>query len=105
MTTATSSTPKAIELYKGDCLEEMKKIPNKSIDLILCDLPYGCTKCTWDVIISFDKLWEQYNRILRDSGNVVLFCAGMFTYKLIQSNLKNYRYKLIWKKNVPTGMA
>ena len=105
MTTATSSTPKAIELYKGDCLEEMKKIPNKSIDLILCDLPYQMTGMKWDSLIDLDKLWEQYNRILGDRGNIVLFCAGMFTYKLIQSNLKNYRYKLIWKKNVPTGMA
>lgn len=94
-----------MELYKGDCLEEMKKIPDKSVDLILCDLPYQMTGMKWDSLIDLDRLWEQYNRILKEEGNVVLFCAGMFTYRLIQSNLKNYRYKLIWKKNVPTGMA
>lgn len=83
----------------------MKDIPDKSIDMILCDLPYNMTSISWDCLIPFDKLWEQYNRIIEPNGNIVLFSAGMFTLNLIQSNIKNFRYKLIWKKNVPTGMA
>lgn len=94
-----------ITLIKGDCLEEMQKLPDNSIDCIICDLPYNMTKMNWDSLIPFDKLWEQYNRIIKPNGNVVLFSAGLFTLSLIQSNLKNFRYKLIWKKNVPTGMA
>lgn len=83
----------------------MKKIQDKSVDMILCDLPYGTTSCAWDNIISFEKLWSEYNRIIKADGNIVLFCSGMFTYNLIQSNPKMFRYKLIWKKNVPTGMS
>lgn len=96
---------KNITLILGDCIQEMQKIPDKSIDLILCDLPYGTTACKWDVVIPFDKLWEQYKRIIKPNGNIVLFSAGVFTYQMIQSNIKDFRYKLIWKKNVPTGMA
>lgn len=92
-----------INLYKGDCLEIMKSLPDNSIDLILCDLPYGTTKLEWDSIIPFDKLWEQYNRLCKN--NVILFSSGLFMYKLIGSNLSNFKYKLIWKKNVPTGMS
>ena len=92
-------------IYNEDCLDGMKKIPDNSIDLILCDLPYNMTKISWDCLISFDKLWEQYKRIIKPSGNIVLFSAGLFTLNLIQSNIKDFRYKLIWKKNVPTGMA
>ena len=94
-----------IKLYNGDCLVEMNKIEDKSVDLILCDLPYGSTQCSWDSIIPFDKLWEQYNRILKDTGIVVLFSSGLFTIDLINSNRKDFKYKLIWKKNVPTGMS
>lgn len=94
-----------MKIYNGDCLEVMKNIPDKSVDLVLCDLPYQMTGMKWDCLIDLDRLWKQYNRILKENGNVVLFCTGLFTYKLIQSNLKNYKYKLIWKKNVPTGMA
>lgn len=92
-------------IYNQDCLEGMKNIPDKSIDCIICDLPYNMTSMKWDCLINLDDLWEQYNRILKDDGNIVLFCSGMFTYKLIMSNIKKYRYKLIWKKNVPTGMS
>ena len=63
-----------IKLIKGDCLEEMKAIPSKSIDMILCDLPYGTTACKWDIIIPFEPLWEQYNRIIKDNRAIVLFC-------------------------------
>ena len=86
------------KLYNGDCLEVMKDIPNKSIDMILCDLPYGTTKCKWDIIIPFDELWEQYNRIIKDNGAIVLFGSQPFTSKLICSNIDNYKYDWIWDK-------
>lgn len=76
------------QLIKGDCLVEMKNIPNKSIDCIICDLPYNITQMKWDCLIPFDKLWEQYNRIIKDNGNIILFCSGLFTYELINSNRK-----------------
>lgn len=63
----------SIELWQGDCLELMKNIPDKSIDAIICDLPYGTTKCTWDIVIPFDLLWEQYNRICKDNAAIILF--------------------------------
>jgi site-specific DNA-methyltransferase (adenine-specific) len=87
-----------IELKKGDCLELMKDIKAKSIDMILCDLPYGTTACKWDTIITFDKLWEQYERIIKDNGAIVLFGKQPFTSKLILSNLKLFKYELIWEK-------
>ena len=86
-------------LIQGDCLEVLKKIPDKSIDLILCDLPYGTTFCKWDTVIPFDKLWETYRRIIKDNGAIVLFCKQPFTTKLIHSNLKEYKYSLIWEKD------
>ena len=93
------------KIYNEDCLVGMKEIPDKTIDCIICDLPYNITKLSWDILIPFEKLWEQYNRIIKPTGNIILFSSGMFTYKLIESNIKNFRYKLIWKKNVPTGMS
>lgn len=83
----------------------MQEVPDKSIDLILCDLPYGQTKMEWDSVIPLDKLWEQYSRIIKPEGNIILFSSGLFTVDLINSNRKNLRYRLIWKKNVPTGMS
>ena len=77
----------------------MKEIPNKSIDMILCDLPYGTTDCKWDTVIPFDKLWKQYNRIIKDNGVIVLFGSQPFTSKLILSNEKMYRESLVWLKN------
>lgn len=94
-----------IQLHNGDCLEVMKTLPNNSIDLILCDLPYGITSISWDSIIPYDELWAQYKRLLKPTGNIVLFSSGLFTLSLIQSNIKQFRYRLIWKKNVPTGMG
>lgn len=88
-----------IDLKCGDCLELMKDIPDKSIDMILCDLPYGTTACSWDVIIPFDKLWEQYNRIIKDNGAIVLFGSQPFTTMLIASNMKMFREEIIWLKN------
>ena len=92
-----------INLLHGDCLELMNNIPDKSVDMILCDLPYGVTQCKWDAIIPFDKLWEQYNRIIKNNGAVVLFGNEPFTSLLICSNLKNFKYNWIWQKNKATG--
>lgn len=93
-----------ITLIHGDCLIEMQKIPDKSIDMILCDLPYGITACKWDVVIPFDKLWEQYSRIVKDNGAIVLFASEPFTSHLILSNIDNYRQKLTWLKTRPTNV-
>jgi len=91
-----------IKLLHGDCLERMKEIPDKSIDMILCDLPYGTTVCKWDTIIPFDKLWEQYERIIKDNGVIVLNSTQPFTSKLINSNIDNFKYCWYWKKkNAP----
>jgi site-specific DNA-methyltransferase (adenine-specific) len=81
----------------------MKDIPDKSIDMILCDPPYGITKCEWDARIPFDKLWEQYNRILKDGGAIALFAVEPFASMLRLSNLKNYKYDWIWDKATATG--
>lgn len=95
----------SISLYNNDCLLEMQNIADNTIDCIICDLPYGSTALKWDQIIDFSKLWQQYNRITKANANIILFSSGEFTYKLYNSNPKLYKYKLIWKKNVPTGMA
>jgi site-specific DNA-methyltransferase (adenine-specific) len=94
-----------IKLYKGDCLEIMKDIPDGSIDMILCDLPYGTTACKWDVVIPFDKLWEQYERIIKPNGAIVLFGNEPFTSELICSNLKGFKYRWDWDKKIPSGMG
>lgn len=94
---------KKYELIKGDCLIEMGKIPNKSVDLILADLPYGTTKCKWDTIIPFPPLWEHYKRIIKPKGAIVLTASQPFTSVLICSNLDWYKYSWIWKKNKTTG--
>ena len=86
-------------LWFGNCLEEMKRIPNKSIDLICCDLPYGTTANKWDSVIPFDELWLQYERIIKDKGNIVLFGTGLFAFKLALSNEKLFRYDMVWKKS------
>lgn len=91
------------ELYKGDCLELMKDIPDKSIDMILCDLPYGTTQNKWDSIISLDKLWRQYCRIIKDNGAIVLFAQTPFDKVLGVSNLKMLKYEWIWEKTAATG--
>lgn len=85
-------------VYNEDCLEGMKKIPDKSVDMILCDLPYGITACSWDTIIPFDKLWEQYERIITDKGAIVLTASQPFTSALVMSNPKLFKYEWIWEK-------
>lgn len=96
---------KNVKLICGDCLEIMKKIPDKSIDMILCDLPYGTTACKWDVIIPFEPLWEQYNRIIKNRSAIALFGSEPFSSALRMSNIKNYKYDWIWNKKIPSGMA
>lgn len=90
-------------IHQGDCLELMKQINDKSVDMILCDLPYGTTACKWDVVIPFEPLWEQYNRIIKDNGAILLFSQQPFTTDLINSNRKYFRYELIWEKNRSLG--
>ena len=87
-----------IELIQGDCLEKMKDIPDKSIDMILCDLPYGTTACKWDIIIPFEPLWAQYKRIIKDNGAIVLFGNEPFSSALRMSNLEMYKYDWKWDK-------
>ena len=87
-----------ITLYHGDCLELMKEIPTESIDMILCDLPYGTTACKWDVIIPLDKLWVEYERIIKSNGVICLFGQEPFSSIVRTSNLKLYRYDWIWQK-------
>ena len=88
-----------MQLIHGDCLEKMKDIPDKSIDMVLCDLPYGTTACKWDVVIPFEPLWEQYKRIIKDFGAVVLFGSEPFSSYLRMSNIKQYKYDWVWIKN------
>lgn len=92
-------------LLHGNCLERMKEIPDGSIDMILTDLPYGTTSNSWDIVIPFDKLWDEYTRITKDNSAIVLFCSQPFTTDLINSNRKMFKYSLVWNKNVPTGMV
>jgi DNA modification methylase len=87
-----------IKLLHGDCLELMKDIPDKSIDMILCDLPYGTTACKWDVILPFEPLWKEYKRIIKDRGCIALFGSEPFSSHLRMSNIKDYKYDWIWNK-------
>lgn len=91
------------KLLQGDCLELMNKIPDKSIDMILCDLPYGTTKNKWDSVLPFDKMWKQYDRIIKENGCIALFADGMFMSDLMQSNKKLWRYNLVWDKELISG--
>lgn len=92
-----------MQLFQGDCLELMNDIPDGSIDMILCDLPYGTTSCKWDSVIPFEPLWKQYERIVKNNGAIVLFSAQPFTTKLIHSNFRHFRYCWYWKKRNKTG--
>ena len=91
------------KVIQGDCLEVMKDIPDKSIDMILCDLPYGTTACKWDTIIPFEPLWEQYKRIIKDNGAIVLTASQPFTSALVMSNPKWFKYEWVWDKRLPSG--
>ena len=93
-----------IELHNGDCLEVMKTIKDHSVDLILCDLPYGTTACKWDVIVPFDKLWAEYKRIRKDNAAIVLFGQEPFSSYLRLSNIDEYKYDLYWQKERITNI-
>ena len=92
------------KIYNMDCLEGMKLIPDGSIDMILCDLPYGTTDCKWDTLIPFPPLWAQYERIIKDNGVIALFGTGLFFANLVLSNKDMFRYDLIWEKERPTNI-
>ena len=91
------------KIYQGDCLKVMRKIANQSVDMILCDLPYGTTQNKWDSVIPLDKLWEEYQRIIKPKGVIALTSQGVFTAKLILSNESWFRYKFVWVKSKPTN--
>lgn len=91
-------------LLQGDCLKLMQDIPDTSIDMILCDLPYGTTQCKWDVIIPFESLWKQYKRIIKDDGAIVLFGQEPFSSYLRLSNLQDYKYDIYWEKERLTNI-
>jgi len=90
-------------LFEGDCLDVMERMPDACIDLILCDLPYGTTQNKWDGLIPFDRLWEQYVRLLKPGGVVVLTSQGPFTARVILSNEEWFKYKVVWEKSKPTN--
>ena len=99
-TVETNETNKpTVTLHNGDCLTVMTTLQNHSIDMILVDLPYGMTKNNWDVVIPFEAMWAQYNRIIKPNGAIVLFANNPFGARLIVSNLEQYRYSLVWEKN------
>jgi site-specific DNA-methyltransferase (adenine-specific) len=91
------------KIIEGDCLEVMESFPDKSIDMVLCDLPYGTTQNHWDSVIPLDRLWSQYERIIKDNGAIVLTSQGLFTAKLMLSNPKLFKYKITWIKSKPTN--
>ena len=92
-------------IYNCDCLEGMKQIPDGTIDAVICDLPYGTTACAWDSVIPFDKLWEQYRRIIKPSGAIVLFGSEPFSSALVMSNPKWFKHEWIWYKRFPGNFA
>ena len=94
-----------INLINGDCIEKMKEIPDKSVDLVLCDLPYGITQNKWDSVIPIDKLWEQYERIVKDSGVIALTATQPFSSMLVMSNTKMFKHEWIWIKNRGSNFA
>jgi len=91
------------KIHLGDCLDLMPSIPSKSIDMILCDLPYGTTACEWDSIIDMSRLWQEYERVIKDNGAIVLTACNEFTFALYNSNPKMFKYRWIWKKSLATG--
>ena len=90
-------------LIQGDCLEEMKNIPDGSVDLVLTDPPYGTTACKWDSVIPFDPMWKQLKRVIKPNGAIVLFGSEPFSSALRMSNIKQYKYDWIWDKKIPSG--
>lgn len=93
------------EFWQGDCLELMADIPDGSVDMILCDLPYGTTACKWDTVIPFEPLWQHYWRVAKPNAAIVLTASQPFTTALIGSQIERFKYELIWNKVLPTGFA
>lgn len=93
----------SVRLIQGDCLTEMSRLPAGSVDMILCDLPYGTTACSWDAVIPFEPLWQEYKRVAKPNAAIVLTASQPFTYEVIASQRKLFRYELIWKKSRITG--
>lgn len=94
-----------MQLYHGDCLEVMKQLPDNSVDMVLCDLPYGMTACKWDCVIPFEDLWSSYKRICKKNAAIVLFGSMPFSAKLVASNLKAYKHEWIWQKNAGSNFS
>jgi len=92
-----------IQLLNGDCLELMQSIPDKSVDMVMCDLPYGTTDCKWDAVIPFEPLWAHYRRLVRDGGAIVLTASQPFTTELIHSNIAEFKYQWVWQKERPSN--
>ena len=92
-----------MNIFNADCLEEMKNIEDKSIDLIFTDLPYGETSCSWDSCIDLDLMWKQFKRIRKDTTPIIFTCSTKFGYSLIESNKKEFRYDMVWIKSSPVG--
>ena len=95
-----------LRLYKDDCIKVMQKLIKKNVkvDAVICDIPYGTTGCYWDAVIPFELMWDCLNKITKKSSPIVLFSVQPFTTKLISSNFDKFKYQLIWRKNVPTGL-
>jgi len=91
------------KVIQGDCLDVMQDLPDQSVDMILCDLPYGTTQNRWDSVIPLNKLWGQYERVIKKNGAIVLTAQGLFTARLIMSNERLFKYKIIWIKSKPTN--
>lgn len=91
------------KIFNGDCLELLKDVPNNSIDFVIGDLPYGLTNCAWDKKIDLQKLWAEINRVTKFNAAMAFFSCGKFLIELAASNLKNYRYKIVWEKNLACG--
>ena len=100
---ARTLLPKKDFLLEGDCLALMQELPDHSVDMVLCDLPYGTTQNKWDSVIDLKQLWAQYHRVVRPEGAIVLTSQGVFTAKLILSNEKNFKYKIVWEKSKSTN--
>lgn len=94
-----------VKLRRGDCLELMKKIPDGSVDMVLCDLPYGTTSNKWDTVIPFEPLWAEYHRVCKDTAAIVFTASQPFTSMLVLSNLKMYKHEWIWIKNAGSNFA
>jgi hypothetical protein len=93
-----------LDLKLGDCLERMKEIPDGSIDMVLCDLPYGTTACKWDTVIPFEPLWVQYRRVAKPNAAIVLTAGQPFTSALVMSNIAMFKYAWVWRKEAGTGL-